>query len=132
VPLTDVRALYETTQVSTSFARVQTLFATVFGLLALASTGIYGLVAYRTQLRTHEIGSRVALGASRADVLRLVLGQGLRLTGVGLGLGLLISMLLTPFLRELLYGVSATDPLTVVCVTVLLSAIAVDACLLPA
>ncbi len=82
VPLTDVRALYETTQVSTSFARIQALFATVFGLLALAlaSTGIYGLVAYRTQLRTHEIGIRVALGASRADVLRLVLGQGLRLT----------------------------------------------------
>jgi predicted permease len=134
VPLTDVRALYETTQVSTSFARIQALFATVFGLLALAlaSTGIYGLVAYRTQLRTHEIGIRVALGASRADVLRLVLGQGLRLTGAGLGLGLLVSMLLTRFLRGLLYGVSATDPLTVVCVTLLLLVIAVVACLLPA
>jgi ABC-type lipoprotein release transport system permease subunit len=134
VPLTDVRALYETTPVSTSFARIQALFATVFGLLALAlaSTGIYGLVAYRTQLRTHEIGIRMALGASRADVLRLVLGQGLRSTGVGLGLGLSVSMLLTRFLRGLLYGVSATDPLTVVCVTVLLLAIAVVACLLPA
>jgi predicted permease len=134
VPLTDVRALYETTQVASSFARIQALFATVFGLLALAlaSTGIYGLVAYRTQLRIHEIGIRVALGATRSDVLRLVLTQGLRMTAIGLGLGLLVSMLLTRFLRGLLYGVSATDPLTVVCVTVLLLAIAVVACLLPA
>jgi predicted permease len=134
VPLTDVRALYETTQVTSVFARIQALFATVFGLLALAlaSTGIYGLVAYRTQLRTHEIGIRVALGASRSDVLRLVLGQGLRMTGVGLGLGLLLSMLATRFLRGLLYGVSANDPATVISVTVLLLAIAVVACLLPA
>jgi predicted permease len=134
VPLTDVRALYETTQVTSVFARIQALFATVFGLLALAlaSTGIYGLVAYRTQLRTHEIGIRIALGASRSDVLRLVLTQGLRMTAAGLGLGLLFSMLLTRFLRGMLYGVSATDPLTVVCVTLLLLAISVVACLLPA
>ncbi len=133
VPLTDVRALYDTTHVS-ALARIQALFAAVFGLLALAlaSTGIYGLVAYRTQLRTHEIGIRVALGASRSDVLRLVLTQGLRMTAVGLGLGLLFSMLLTRFVRGMLYGVSATDPLTVVCVTLLLLAISVVACLLPA
>jgi ABC-type antimicrobial peptide transport system permease subunit len=65
-------------------------------------------------------------------VLRLVLTQGLRMTAVGLGLGLLFSMLLTRFLRGMLYGVSATDPLTVVCVTLLLLAISVVACLLPA
>jgi predicted permease len=134
VPLTDVRALYETAQISSAFARIQALFATVFALLALAlaSTGIYGLVAYRTQMRTHEIGIRVALGASRADVLRLVLGQGLRMTAAGLVLGLVLSALLTRFLRGLLYGVSATDPLTIVCVTLLLLAIAAVACLLPA
>jgi predicted permease len=133
VPITDVRALYDSTHIS-AFARIQALFAAVFGLLALAlaSTGIYGLVAYRTQLRTHEIGIRVALGASRADVLLLVLTQGLQMTVAGLGLGLLVSMLLTRFVRGLLYGVSPTDPLTVVCVTVLLLAIAVVACLLPA
>ena len=134
VPLTDVRALYETTQVAGSFVRIQALFATVFALLALAlaSTGIYGLVAYRTQMRTQEIGIRVALGASRADVLRLVLGQGLRMTAAGLVLGLLSSVLLTRFVRGLLYGITPTDPLTIVCVTVLLLAIAVVACLLPA
>ena len=113
VPLSDVRPLYETTQISTVFDRIEALFATVLGLLALAlaSTGIYGLVAYRTQLRTHEIGIRVALGASRKDVLQLVVGQGLRLTAAGLGLGLLVSVLLTRCLRGLLYGVSATVPL---------------------
>jgi predicted permease len=133
VPLTDVRVLYESAHVS-AFARIQALFATVFALLAvaLASTAIYGLVAYRTQLRMHEIGIRAALGASRSDLLRLVLTQGLRMTLVGLGLGLLVSMLLTRFLRGLLYGVSATDPLTVIFVTVLLLAIAAVACLMPA
>jgi predicted permease len=134
VPLSDVRPLYETTLISTSFHRIEALFATVFGLLALAlaSIGIYGLVAYRTQLRTHEIGVRVALGASRAGVMRLVVGQGLRLTAMGLTLGLAMSLLLTRFLRGLLYGVSANDPLTIICVTLILTAIASAACLLPA
>jgi ABC-type antimicrobial peptide transport system permease subunit len=134
VPLTDVRALYETTQVALAFVRIQALFGTVIALLALAlaSTGIYGLVAYRTQMRRQEIGIRIALGASRADVLRLVLGQGLRMTAAGLMVGLVISALLTRFLRGLLYGVSATDPVTIICVTLLLLVIAVVACLLPA
>jgi ABC-type antimicrobial peptide transport system permease subunit len=106
----------------------------VLGLLALvlAASGIYGVVAYRTQLRTHEIGIRVALGASRSDVLRLVLGQGLRLTAAGLVVGLALSLVFTRFLRGLLYGVSATDPLTVLCVVALLAAIAILACYLPA
>lgn len=134
VPIFDVRPLRETMQISNSFAMMQTTFATVFAVLALilAATGIYGVVAYRTQLRTHEIGIRIALGASRGDVLRLVLRQGLRLTAAGLALGLALALALTQFLRGLLYGVSATDPVTVICVVAVLAAIAVLASYLPA
>jgi len=82
-------------------------------------------------LRTHEIGIRVALGASRPDVLGLVLKQGLRLTAIGVLLGLGLSLLLTRFLRGLLFGVSAMDPLTVLAVTALLFLIAVVASYLP-
>ena len=134
LPVFDVRPLSETTQISALFPRIEAMFATIFAVLALvlATTGIYGVVAYRTQLRTQEIGIRVALGASRADVLRLVLYQGLRLTAAGLAIGLSVSFVLTRFLRGMLYGVSASDPLTASFVTVLLAAIAVLACYLPA
>ncbi len=134
LPVFDVRSLRDITQISNTFAVMESTFAMIFAMLALvlAATGIYGVIAYRTQLRTHEIGIRVALGASRSDVLRLVLYQGLRLTALGLGLGLGLSLALTRFLRGLLYGVSATDPLTVASVTLLLLAIAVLACYLPA
>ena len=74
----------------------------------------------------------MALGASRADVLRLVVGQGLRLTAVGVAIGLALSLLFTRLLRGMLYGVSANDPLTIFSVTVILTAVAVVACLLPA
>jgi predicted permease len=134
VPVFDVRPLRETTQISSSFAMMETTFASIFAVLALilAATGIYGVVAYRTQLRTHEIGIRVALGASRTDVLKLVLFQGMRLTVAGLVVGLALSLALTQFLRGLLYGVSATDPITVTIVIALLALIAVVACYLPA
>jgi predicted permease len=134
VPVFDVRPLSETTQIAFVFQRIEALFATVFGILALvlASTGIYGVVAYRTALRTHEIGIRVALGAARRDVLRLVLVQGMRLTMLGLAFGLAIAWVLARFMRGLFYGVSAADPLTAFCVVVLLALIALLACLLPA
>ncbi|MDR3742392.1 MAG: ABC transporter permease [Terracidiphilus sp.] len=134
LPVFDVRPLAETTQMALMFQRIQAVFATVFGLLALvlATSGIYGVVAYRTELRTHEIGIRVALGAARGDVLRLVLVQGMRLTVVGLMLGLALAYVLTRFLRGLLYGVSATDPWTAMAVTALLAGIALLACWLPA
>jgi ABC-type antimicrobial peptide transport system permease subunit len=124
----------ETTQMSSMFAVMQSTFAGMFAMIALilAATGIYGVVAYRTQLRTHEIGIRVALGASRADVLRLVVMQGVRLTAAGLTLGLAFAFGLTRFIAGLLYGISATDPLTVIAVVVLLGAMALLACYLPA
>jgi ABC-type antimicrobial peptide transport system permease subunit len=124
----------ETTQISSLFAVLASTFAAIFAIIALilAATGIYGVVAYRTQLRTHEIGIRVALGASRGDVLRLILMQGVQLTILGLALGLILALGLTRFLGGMLYGVSATDPATVASVLAILGCIAVLACYLPA
>jgi len=124
----------EDTQAAGAFAVIQSTFAGMFAVIALvlAATGIYGVVAYRTQLRTHEIGIRVALGASRADVLRLVLLQGLWLTLIGLVTGLALSFGLTHFIAGLLYGIGANDPMTIVVVATLLGAMALLACYLPA
>ncbi|HEX3967411.1 MAG TPA: ABC transporter permease [Edaphobacter sp.] len=134
LPVFDVRTMRETTQMANLFVVMQSTLAGMFAVVALilAATGIYGVVAYRTALRTHEIGIRVALGASRADVLRLVLLQGMRLTALGLFLGLGFAFVLVRFMRGLLYGVSATDPWTALWVTVLLAGISLLACCLPA
>ena len=134
LPVYDVRSLRETTQMSSLFDVLASTFAAMFAIIALvlATTGIYGVVAYRTQLRTHEIGIRVALGASRADVLRLVMMQGVRLTIIGLVGGLLLAYGLTRVIAGMLYGVSPTDPATAMAVVVLLGVIALLACLLPA
>ena len=134
LPVFDVHTLRETTQMSSIFAVMQSTFAGMFAMIALilAATGIYGVVAYRTQLRTHEIGIRVALGASRTDVLRLVLMQGIRLTVAGLLLGLALAIGLTRLIAGSLYGVSATDPMTMFAVVALLGVMALLACYLPA
>jgi predicted permease len=134
LPVFDMRSMRETTQMASIFAVMQSTFAGIFAVIALllAATGIYGVVAYRTKLRTHEIGVRMALGASRVDVLRLVLQQGLWLTLFGLVLGLSLSFGLTRFIAGLLYGVSVNDPTTVAGVVVLLGAISLLACYLPA
>jgi predicted permease len=134
LPVFDVRPMRESTQMASSFALIQSALAGIFALigLVLAATGIYGVVAYRTQMRTHEIGVRMALGASRVDVLRLVLLQGLWLSGIGLGLGLAFALGLTRFITRLLYGVSANDPVTVASVILLLGAMSLVACYLPA
>lgn len=134
LPVFDVRTMRETTQMATLFAVLQSTFAGILGAIALilATAGIYGVVAYRTALRTHEIGIRVALGASRGDVLRLVFRQGLWLTAIGLGLGLALSFSLTRFIASFLYGVGANDPVTVTVVVVLLAAMSLLACYFPA
>ena len=130
----DVRSLRETTRASTIFPVMESTFAGIFAIIALvlAATGIYGVVAYRTQLRTHEIGIRVALGASRANVMRLVLMQGIQLTLAGLALGLGLAFGLMRFISGMLYGISPTDPMTVAGVVGLLAVISVLACYLPA
>ena len=106
----------------------------VFGLigLLLAGTGIYGILAYHVSQRTREIGIRMALGASATGVLRLVVAQGLTLTGVGIAAGLLVAFAATRLLSSMLYGVSATDPLTFIGVPLLLAAVAALASYLPA
>jgi predicted permease len=134
LPVFDVRSMRETTQMATIFAVMQSMFAGILAAIALilATTGIYGVVAYRTALRRHEIGIRFALGASRGDVQRLVLWQGLSLTGIGLGLGLALSFVLTHFIAAFLYGVGANDPLTVIVVMVSLASMSLLACYFPA
>jgi ABC-type antimicrobial peptide transport system permease subunit len=134
LPVFDVRSMRESTQMASSFAVIQSTLAGMFALigLVLAITGIYGVVAYRTQMRTHEIGVRMALGASRVDVLRLVLLQGLWLAGIGLALGLAFALGLTRIIVRLLYGIGANDPVTVVSVVMLLGSMSLLACYLPA
>jgi predicted permease len=134
MPVFDVRPMRESTQMASIFAVLQSTLAGMFALigLVLAITGIYGVVAYRTKMRTHEIGVRMALGASRVDVLKLVLMQGLWLTGIGLALGLAFALGLTRFIARLLYGIGANDPVTMASVVMLLGGMSLLACYFPA
>jgi len=100
--------------------------------LLLAAIGIYGVIAYSVSQRTHELGIRIALGAQNRDVLRLVLGQGMRLALIGVALGLIASFALTRLMRPLLFGVEATDPMTFVALSLLLGLVALLACWIPA
>jgi putative ABC transport system permease protein len=130
----DVTTLEMRERIASFGQRVAGTFVGAFGLLALvlAAVGIYGVTAYTTRQRTHEIGIRMALGASKDDILRLVIGHGLRLTFVGVGLGLAASFALTRFLSGLLLGVTSTDVLTYSSVAILLCAVALLACFIPA
>jgi ABC-type antimicrobial peptide transport system permease subunit len=100
--------------------------------LLLATTGVYGLISYAVAQRTSEIGIRLALGASRKNIFRIILSQGFRLVLIGLGLGLLGALALTRIIRGLMFGVTPTDPLTFVSVFFLLMLIAMAAGGLPA
>jgi predicted permease len=133
-PVFDVTTLETSMQLGSIFERIAATLAGSFGFLALAlaTVGIYGVVAYATRKRTREIAIRMALGAKRNGVLRLVLGQGMRLTLTGLGIGLAVSVALTRFLRGQLFGITTTDPLTYAGVGVLLCLVALVACYIPA
>src|SRR5439155_25768134 len=106
LPVFNVTTLRSSMQLSTIFERIAVTFAGSFGLLALvlAAVGVYGVVAYSTRQRTHEIGVRMALGAQRGDILRLVMGHGLRLVLAGLAVGLAVSFAVTPVRKRLPLG----------------------------
>jgi ABC-type antimicrobial peptide transport system permease subunit len=105
-----------------------------FGLLALglASVGLYGVMAYSVNRRQRELGLRMALGAEQAEVLRLVLRQGMTLVGIGIAVGLVISLLVGRALSRMLFGISAADPISLAGASVILIAVAALACYFPA
>jgi putative ABC transport system permease protein len=114
--------------------RFQTSLLTGFSVVALlmAAIGIYGLIQYSIATRTHEIGIRMAVGAQAGQIFRMIIGEGLKLSLAGLGLGLMGAFWVGEAGRSLLFGVTATDPLTFITVSLLLTAVAMAACYFPA
>jgi putative ABC transport system permease protein len=133
-PISDVRTMDERIGRSLSSRRFSMVLLALFAGLALtlAAVGIYGVVAYAVTERTHEIGVRVALGAQRRDVMAMVVGQGMTMTLVGTAIGVAASAALARLMSSLLFGVSAVDPVTFVLIPMLLIAVALAACYVPA
>ena len=136
-PVYNIETMQEITSQSMSSQRFPMILLGVFAGLALllASVGIYGVISYSVSQRVHEIGIRMALGAHKRDVFRMVIGQGLRLALAGLAIGVAASLILTRLLSsfsDLLYGVGTSDPVTFVTVTLVLTGVAVLACYIPA
>jgi putative ABC transport system permease protein len=119
---------------SLSQSRFSTLLLGVFAgvALILAAVGLYGVMAYRVEQRTHEIGIRLALGAQSGDVLKLVVRQGLMLAITGIVIGFGAALIITRVMTSLLYGVTATDPLTFAIIPVVLTGAALAASFIPA
>lgn len=134
LPLAAFRTMDELTTRSVASQRFYLLLLGLFALLGLilAAVGIYGVMSYGVAERTNELGIRIALGANARDVLRLILKDGLQLAVLGLGIGLIGALGLTRVMKGLLFGVSATDPLTYVLIALLLLLVAALACYLPA
>ena len=134
LPVTDVEAFPEAIGSSVAQERFRTLLLSSFSGIALilAAVGIFGVISYSASQRTHEIGIRMALGAERRSVLRLILGQGVKLAFLGVSAGAGAALLLTRLMASLLYGVSATDPLTFGAVAIVLLGVALIACYIPA
>jgi putative ABC transport system permease protein len=134
LPIYNVKSLEQYRHDALSEKRIQAVLITGFGLLALvlASLGLYGVLSFNIAQRAHEIGIRMALGASQRDVLRLVVGQGIKLIAVGIALGLAGAFAATRVLQSLLFGVSPTDSLTFVAIPLMLLIVSLLACWIPA
>jgi putative ABC transport system permease protein len=133
-PISNIHTMEELVANSTAQRRFNMLLLSIFAVLALvlAAVGIYGVMSYAVTERTHEIGVRLALGAPRREVLKLIVGQGMLLTGIGVALGLAGAFALTRLMTTLLFEVSATDTVTFVGITMLLAFVAFSACYVPA
>jgi putative ABC transport system permease protein len=134
LPLSHIRPMQEVVGASIAAERFNMALMGLFaGLgLALATVGLYGVMSYAVTQRTHELGVRMALGARPADVLKMVISQGLWLALIGIGAGLIGAFALTRLLASMLFGVSATDPLTFAVVSLILLVVALGACFVPA
>jgi putative ABC transport system permease protein len=134
VPTGRVRSMQQVLSHSLALRSFMMTLLTFFAALALllACVGIYGVISYAVSQRTREIGVRMALGARRADVLRLVLAEAMQLILIGVVLGVAASLALTKAMASLLYGVGATDPLIFLSVTLLLIIVSLAACYVPA
>jgi putative ABC transport system permease protein len=133
-PVTEVHTMETFLTAEFALRRLSMLLVLIFAGVAtvLAAVGIYGVMAYSVTQRLHEIGIRMALGALPGDVLRMVVGDGMRLAGAGLAIGLMASLIVMRYLQSQLYGIQSTDPITFVCVPAVLAFIALAACYIPA
>jgi putative ABC transport system permease protein len=134
LPVSNLKTVERMIHEITSPKRIVTAMMSVFAAIALllAGVGLYAVMAYAVSQRTHEIGVRMALGARSQDIMRLVTGQGLKLTLAGLALGMAGAFALTRVMAPLLYGVTPTDPLTFILISMSLTFVALLACLIPA
>jgi predicted permease len=134
LPISRLQTMEKVRAASVASQQFNLLLMGLFGCLALvlATTGLYGVTAYSVAQRTREIGIRLAIGAQTGDVLKLVMGQGMRLTVIGIAVGLAGAVASTRLMSSLLFGVSATDPMTFAVVSLLLTAVALLACYIPA
>jgi predicted permease len=134
LPVTDIASMPEIVDASVAHPRFQMLLFGLFSgfALTLAAVGIYGVISYSVIQRTHEIGIRMSLGAQPAQVLRLVMGQGAKLALVGIAVGVAAALALSRWMRSLLFGVGPADPVTFAGVAILLLAVALFACYVPA
>ncbi len=133
-PVADLRTMEQVIAKSIARPRFNTLLLAIFAgvALVLASVGLYGVMNYSATQRTHEVGIRMALGATRADIMRLVVGNGMLLTFIGIGIGVLASMALARLMQSFLFGVGATDAVTFLSVSILLIIVAFVANYIPA
>src|ERR1043166_3345127 len=134
VPVSEVKTMDHVVSASITQPRFNLFLLGLFGAVAmiLSAAGIYGVTAYGVTQRTHELGIRIALGAQVGDVLKMILGQGMAVIGVGMVLGLAAAFALARLLRSLLFGVGENDPLTFTAITVVLFIVALVACYVPA